>query len=223
MKISTNGTKRSGHLNNGDTIPHREALAELQRVVDSPDFETSDRNRAFLRFVVENTLAGRRVKGYDVAVEVFGRPASFNATTDPIVRIECGKLRKALEVYYLKSGRRNPLRLAIPKGSYRAVFSLSAQNDHPGHAATTGLDPALVTILRAALLGWSEDREEGALVWSELNQRYPGFPFHPQAIEILESVRRQDAPLRDLITEGLGRFNERMQATSRMRPIMAMS
>ena len=98
--------------------------AELRRVLDSPDFPATPRNRRFLEFVAGKVLAGHagRIEAYDIGTAVFGRPESFNPLTDPIVRIEAGKLRRDLETYYLKSGRANPLRLILPKGGYRPEF-----------------------------------------------------------------------------------------------------
>ena len=83
---------------------HRHAIREqLGRILASPEFHATDKMRGFLRFVVEEKLAGRshRLKGYTVAVEVFGRGEDFDAANDPIVRIQAGRLRRALERYYL--------------------------------------------------------------------------------------------------------------------------
>ena len=101
-----------------------EPRAELARVLASRDFPASPRNREFLRHVVEKVLSGHdgRIEAYEVGTKVFGRPESFDPITDPIVRIEAGKLRRDLETYYLKEGRRNPLRIELPKGGYRPVF-----------------------------------------------------------------------------------------------------
>ncbi|MEX1110581.1 MAG: hypothetical protein WEB31_02150 [Chthoniobacterales bacterium] len=98
--------------------------AELRRVLDSPDCPATPRNRRFLEFVTGKVLDGHdgKIGPYDIGTVVFGRPASFNPLTDPIVRIEAGKLRRDLETYYLKSGRANPLRLTLPKGGYRPAF-----------------------------------------------------------------------------------------------------
>ncbi len=41
---------------------------------------------------------------------------------DPIVRVEAGRLRRALEYYYLTEGRNDPVRIKIPKGSYVPEF-----------------------------------------------------------------------------------------------------
>lgn len=101
---------------------------ELQRILASTDFEASERNRHFLRYVVEETLSGRaeRIKAYTIATSVFGRDASFDAQVDSIVRIEAGRLRRALERYYLTAGRADGVRITIPRGGYVPVFEAGA-------------------------------------------------------------------------------------------------
>lgn len=102
-----------------------DVTAELQRVLDSPDFPATPRNRKFLAYVVEKELADspQEITATLVATRVFGRGEGFDPNKDPIVRIEAGKLRRDLETYYLKSGRRNPLRIGLPKGDYRPSFT----------------------------------------------------------------------------------------------------
>lgn len=94
--------------------------AQLSRVLASPDFEVPERLRDFLRFVVEELLAGRgeRIKAYTIATHVFGRGQDFDILNDPVVRIEASRLRRALERYYLLSGRIDPICIDIPKGAY---------------------------------------------------------------------------------------------------------
>ena len=101
-----------------------EIRAELDRILSSPDFRASKRRREFLRFVVEETLEGRAeiIKSYAIAVSVFGRNKDFDAQIDPIVSVEAGRLRRALEHYYLSGGRNNALRIEIPKGTYVPSF-----------------------------------------------------------------------------------------------------
>src|SRR5688572_27942469 len=95
-------------------------LGQLQRILDSDDFDASDRNRRFLRYVVEEMLAGRgeRIKAYTIATSVFDRDESFDPQSDPIVRIEASRLRRSLDRYYLIAGRADLIRISIPKGSY---------------------------------------------------------------------------------------------------------
>ncbi|UCD58120.1 MAG: hypothetical protein JSV16_03120, partial [Candidatus Hydrogenedentota bacterium] len=82
---------------------------QLERILDSPEFQATDRQREFLQFVVTETLAGRAqgIKGYTVATRVFGRRADFDQATDPIVSIQANGLRRALERYYLVAGERD--------------------------------------------------------------------------------------------------------------------
>jgi adenylate cyclase len=97
---------------------------ELTRILMSPNFESSERNRRFLTHVVEEALAARadRIKAYTIATEVFGRDPRFDPQLDSIVRIEAGRLRRSLERYYLTDGRTSRLRIDIPRGGYAPVF-----------------------------------------------------------------------------------------------------
>lgn len=97
---------------------------QLGRILQSPDFEATERGRKFLTYIVEETLAERSewIKAYSIATDVFGRNASFDPQTDPIVRVEAGHLRRALERYYLTAGSDDPIVITIPKGRYVTVF-----------------------------------------------------------------------------------------------------
>ncbi len=101
-----------------------EIRAQLKRIVSSPEFPGMGRAAAFLRYVVDEAIAGRagRIKGYSIAIEVFGRNETFTQD-DPVVRIEAGRLRRSLERYYLLEGQNDPVRIDIPKGGYTPAFS----------------------------------------------------------------------------------------------------
>ena len=102
--------------------------AQLERLVASPDLDVPARARKFLRYIVEETLAGRgdRIKAYSVGTEVFERDPNFDAQSDPVVRIEAGRLRRALEHYYLVPGLSDPVIIDVPKGAYVPHFTLRA-------------------------------------------------------------------------------------------------
>ncbi|WP_395679211.1 hypothetical protein [Inquilinus sp.] len=106
-------------------VPAGAIREALQRIFASADFDASERNRRFLRHVVEETLAGRadRIKGYSVAMAVFDRDASFDPQLDPIVRIEASRLRRSLDHYYLTGGQADAIRVIIPKGGYVPTFT----------------------------------------------------------------------------------------------------
>lgn len=119
--------------------------AELRRILASPCFDASERNRSFLTFVVEEALAGRsdRIKAYSIATGVFGRELTFDPQLDSIVRIEAGRLRRSLERYYLTNGLGARLRIDIPRGRYVPVFG--ASRPEPPRTATSRAPTLLVT------------------------------------------------------------------------------
>ena len=132
-----------------------EVRAELARAIGSEDFPATPRNRRFLSFVVEHALrrtpeAGR-VSSRELALRIFGRPESFDSVVDAIVRIEATKLRRDLEVYYLKSGRKNPLRIEIPRGGYDPVFIRQNNGDAPAPPAKPVLSGNLAEDVSAEL------------------------------------------------------------------------
>lgn len=99
--------------------------AGLDRVLVSDAFRAAPQLSAFLSFVVERTVEGRaaELKGYTIAVEGLGRPADFNPQLDPIVRVEAGRLRRALAQYYAGDGRGDPVQISMPVGGYVPVFT----------------------------------------------------------------------------------------------------
>jgi adenylate cyclase len=102
----------------GQSAPDADIRPQLKKILASPVFQSSPILHDFLRFGVEKTLSGgvQEIKGYTVATEVMGRKADFDAAKDTIVRIQGGRLRRALERYYLTIGGQDPRRIEIPKG-----------------------------------------------------------------------------------------------------------
>lgn len=101
-----------------------EIRAALDRVVASPGLAKSPQLAHFLSFIVAETLAGRgdQIKAYTIAVDALGRDPSFDPQIDAIVRVEAGRLRRALENYYAGEGRYDPVIVALPIGHYAPVF-----------------------------------------------------------------------------------------------------
>ncbi len=110
--------------------------AHLNEILSSRTFARSGRLRAFLDYVVECDLAGKagQLKGYTIGIDVFGRPVGFDAGSDPIVRVQAGKLRKLLEQYYEEEGARAPLRIRIPLGSYAPEIEWEGRGFSPACA-----------------------------------------------------------------------------------------
>jgi TolB-like protein len=100
-------------------------MAQLERILASSEFVAGKRLGQFLRYVVMQSLNGQSgsIKQYTVAVDAFGYGADFDPQSNPIVRIEAQRLRRALDQYYYSQGIEDPIRIDIPKGSYIPVFA----------------------------------------------------------------------------------------------------
>ena len=99
--------------------------AQVDRILASAAFADAERARSFLRFVVERKVEGRvgEIKESVIAVEVLGRPSSFDSKSDPIVRVEAGRLRDRLSSYYEAEGGADPILISLPKGRYVPEFT----------------------------------------------------------------------------------------------------
>ncbi|MCP3419043.1 hypothetical protein NLM16_33535 [Bradyrhizobium brasilense] len=181
-------------------VPPAHVAKELDRILSSPHFQASERRQAFLRFIVDETLAGRAesLKGYTIALAVFRRDHSFDPQADPVVRLEARRLRRDLDSYYVDSGRDDPVRITIPKGSYVPHFEW-----HKMHIADASpREPALElhdrsTTAAATRANWTTKPgirryapvaaalAAGVVAWIWLAARPPPSPMTPREPAVL--------------------------------------
>src|SRR3954467_4981586 len=97
---------------------------EVARITKSPPLVSSPSLCRFLRYIVEETLAGRAsgIKEQVLGLEVFDRGHDFNPRLDPIVRVQARNLRSRMARYYEGPGRYDPIRIELPKGTYVPIF-----------------------------------------------------------------------------------------------------
>jgi hypothetical protein len=100
----------------------------LERLLASPAFRKSEQCQKFLRFVVEQSLAGEeeRLRERNIGIEVFARRPDYDSAEDPVVRVRATEVRKRLAQYYGETPQSDDVRIEIPSGSYRAEFHLGA-------------------------------------------------------------------------------------------------
>jgi hypothetical protein len=132
-----NGTREPWHPQNRQD--HEAVLRELHEILASPHFCNSKRYPALLKYIVENTLAGKSdlLKERTIGVEVFDRPPTFDTNSDTVVRYTAGEVRKRLLLYYSESARTSGIRISLPAGSYIPEFmqeheDLSEHGEHAG-------------------------------------------------------------------------------------------
>lgn len=96
----------------------------LERVLHSETFGRSERSRDFLKYLVDREQAGAAelLKGFAIAVDVFGKNAEFDPSTDAVVRVQARRLRDLLDQYYATEGAADPLRIVIARGSYVPTY-----------------------------------------------------------------------------------------------------
>jgi hypothetical protein len=105
------------------------AVAQLARILESPQFRSSKRCSQFLRYVVEQASENRLeyLKERTLGMEVFGREPQYDTNQDPVVRAAAGEVRKRLAQYYLEPGHEDELRISLPAGSYVPEVSSPAK------------------------------------------------------------------------------------------------
>jgi len=106
----------------------REMVKEqLERILASSLFRNSKRFPDFLRYTVNQTLAGETdcLKERTLGVSVFGRDPDYDTSTDPVVRVTAAEVRKRITQYYEALGHEHEMRIEFERGSYVPEFKFS--------------------------------------------------------------------------------------------------
>jgi TolB-like protein len=113
-----------GDTYTSEDISKQEVRAELDRLLQSALFLQSDRLARFLRFAIDNALAGNTdvLKEYVIGTEVYDRKPPYHPSQDSIVRTEARRLRAKLKDYYESEGRQNPVFIYFRPGTYVPLF-----------------------------------------------------------------------------------------------------
>jgi serine/threonine-protein kinase len=205
----------------GSAISADDVHDHLERILPTPGFRSSDSLRRFLRYTVEETLAGRgdQLKEYTIGVEALGRDPAFDPHRDTIVRVQARKLRERLAAYYAGEGRHEKWRIVYQPGSYAPSFTTLQQGpsssgrtiavlpftnltaDHSAGYFCDGLAEELIDLLA---------RTDGLRVVA----RTSSFQFKGVSADIREIGRRLGA---DLLVEGAVRnVGDRYRITVRL-------
>jgi hypothetical protein len=150
---------------------------ELHRVTASQHLCHSSNLQRFLRFVVEEELAGRgeEIKETLIAIEVFHRSDNFDPRLDSIVRVQATMLRKKLAAYYANEGANSPIQIELAKGRYVPSFQarqtitplLSSPARRPGASRVFLAAAVSCALLTLAIFGFrSLKSTSGSTIWS---------------------------------------------------------
>jgi hypothetical protein len=98
--------------------------AQLERIVQSAAFRTSEIHRVLLAYLVEKSLCGEAdsLKEYTVGLEVFRKPPSYDPRQESTVRMHVSRVRQKLADYYQNEGAIDPVVISLPKGAFKISF-----------------------------------------------------------------------------------------------------
>src|SRR5215469_2543029 len=97
---------------------------QIQRIVSSKAFKTSEVHRNLFNYLADKSLAGEahNLKEYTVGLDVFGKPASYDPREESVVRMHVARLRQKLSEYYQADGANDRILIELPKGGFRVTF-----------------------------------------------------------------------------------------------------
>jgi hypothetical protein len=107
-------------------IPEQDANhAQVQRLLQSKTFKTSEVHRNLLTYLADKSLSGEAnaLKEYTVGLDVFGKPPSYDPRQESVVRMHVGRLRQKLAEYYRTEGANDPVLVDLPKGGFTVTFA----------------------------------------------------------------------------------------------------
>jgi hypothetical protein len=99
---------------------------QIDNVIKSHSLRGSESLCKLLQYLAKQSLYQPQapLKEYQIATEVYGRPADFDPHTDSTIRVQAGRLRLKLAEYYATEGAADPIVVKIPKGSYHLTFEV---------------------------------------------------------------------------------------------------
>jgi len=152
-----------------------EVNLQAQRIMDHVTFRNSPTLSSFLKFVISETVQGRerQIKEYSIALNVLNRPRDFKPNEDAVVRIHAGRLRRALNEYYITKGINDPIIIQIPKGSYVPEFRAADKSEpitpFSSSLARKGTRPVVAVLPFRSLSQMDEANELSELIGEQLS------------------------------------------------------
>ena len=98
--------------------------AQIQRILQSKAFRTSEIHRNLLSYLAEKSVSGTAegLKEYTVGLDVFAKPDSYDPRQESTVRMHVARLRQKLGEYYRTEGVDDPIFVDLPKGGFKLTF-----------------------------------------------------------------------------------------------------
>src|SRR5208283_4178348 len=116
---------------------------QIDNIIKSHSLRGSESLCKLLQYLAKQAIdhPNAPLKEYQIATEVYGRPADFNPQLDSTIRVQAGRLRLKLAEYYATEGAADPILVKIPKGSYHLTFEARPVESLPQPQAVPLHDP----------------------------------------------------------------------------------
>ncbi len=115
---------------------------QIDNIIKSHSLRGSESLCKLLQYLAKQSLSHPEapLKEYQIATEVYGRPADFDPQTDSTIRVQAGRLRVKLADYYASEGAADPIVVKIPKGSYHLIFEARSTEAKSADSSTQARD-----------------------------------------------------------------------------------
>ncbi len=103
---------------------------QVQRIIQSKAFRTSEVHRNLLHYLAEKSLSGTAdsLKEYTVGLDVFAKPASYDPRQESVVRMHVARLRQKLAEYYRTEGVNDAVIVDRSQGRFQSYLSKRARS-----------------------------------------------------------------------------------------------
>src|SRR5438874_7408997 len=107
-----------------EAIPAVDARAQVERVLQSRIFRSSEVLKHLFGYLADQSLAGTgdSLKEYTIGLDALGKPATFDPRQESVVRMHTARLRQKLAEYYRTEGIDDPILIDLPKGGFKVTF-----------------------------------------------------------------------------------------------------
>ena len=133
--------------------------AEAARLIKDSSFKASARLKKLLVFLCDRAEKplDPPVTQVEIAKEVLGLNEDFDPVSDAHVRIEIGRLRTALALYYAQSTSHSDFHIKIPKGGYVPLMERVSKS--PLSVSLTTTEPTQICVVTGLGIGFGKGAE----------------------------------------------------------------
>jgi len=162
----------------------------LEGLLASTPLRATLQCQTLLKYIIDHTLSGEDalLRERVIGKEVFGRRPDYEPGEDPVVRIRAADLRKRLALYYQSLDVIPDIRIDVPSGSYKAVFTWkpkSSETEIPNRSPMLGAPAAVVPAHSQPIMRADDD---GSSLFSDPPLESEGQSKVPHTADVLRSI-----------------------------------